>query len=67
MDVNLSVRYTSPMHDPGLPPDYTNLLARQSVEGREPEPPSHPVVLRVFAIFAVLCAIGSVAYVVVVA
>jgi hypothetical protein len=52
------------MHDPGLPPDYTNLLARESVED-EPQPPDHPVALRAFAIFAVLCAIASVAYLVV--
>ena len=54
------------MHDPGLPRDYTAQLARRSVEeeqGLSPQPPEHPLALRLFAAVVVLGAIASVAYV----
>jgi hypothetical protein len=51
----------------GMPPDYTNLLARRSVEEEQDLPPAppegSPLVTRLFAIACVIGAIGTVTYV----
>ena len=53
---------------PPLPPDYTNLLAKHSVEeetgGRPPEP-AHPVLRAALTALIVLAAIASLIYTVI--